>query len=111
MPVRRVLAHESVEANRGCVALERGPLVYCAEGIDNNGRVHDIIIPDRAEFRATERPDLLQGIVAITGEVETAPAEGSGPGSVAEKRTLFAIPYYAWAHRGRGEMAVWLKRK
>ncbi len=111
MPVRRVLAHESVEANRGRVALERGPLVYCAEGIDNNGRVHDIIIPDRAEFRATERPDLLQGIVAITGEVETAPAEGSGPGSVAEKRTLFAIPYYAWAHRGRGEMAVWLKRK
>jgi len=111
MPVRRVLANTNVEANRDRVALERGPLVYCAEGIDNGGRVHDMVIPDRSEFTVTERPDLLQGIVAITGEVEAAPADGAATAREPTSRTLFAIPYYAWAHRGRGEMAVWLKRK
>ncbi len=111
MPVRLVLSHASVEANRGRVALERGPLVYCVEGIDNGGGVHDIIIPDGAEFQTVERPDLLQGIVAIAGEVETDPAERAALESESRTRTLFAIPYYAWAHRGRGEMAVWLKRK
>ena len=109
MPVRRVLANTNVEANRDRVALERGPLVYCAEGIDNGGRVHDMLIPDSAEFRVTKRPDLLKGITAITGVVETAPEDGTAAES--KTRTLFAIPYYAWAHRGRGEMAVWLKRK
>ncbi|MGB2908469.1 MAG: beta-L-arabinofuranosidase domain-containing protein [Candidatus Aminicenantaceae bacterium] len=111
MPVRRVLAHANVEANQGRVALERGPLVYCAEGVDNDGRVHDIVIPDHTDFEVIERPDLLQGIVAITGNIETESAEKSAGASVENVRTFFAIPYYAWAHRGRGEMAVWLKRK
>ena len=111
MRVRRVLANTNVEANRDRVALERGPLVYCAEGIDNGGSVQDMVIPDRAGFGVTERPDLLQRIVAITGEVETVPADGDAAATEPKTRTLFAIPYYAWAHRGRGEMAVWLKRK
>ncbi|MFA9452358.1 MAG: glycoside hydrolase family 127 protein [Candidatus Aminicenantaceae bacterium] len=111
MPVRRVLAHANVEANQGRMALERGPLVYCAEGVDNDGRVHDIIVPDNASFQVIQRPNLLQGIVAITGEVETVSGESADTTPGTNQRTLFAIPYYAWAHRGRGEMAVWLKRK
>jgi DUF1680 family protein len=111
MPVRRVLAHANVEANQGRVALERGPLVYCAEGVDNDGRVYDIIVPDNASFQVIQRPNLLQGIVAITGEVETVSGESADTTPETNQRTLFAIPYYAWAHRGRGEMAVWLKRK
>jgi DUF1680 family protein len=91
MPVRRVYAHVKVEAARGRVALERGPLVYCVEWPDIEGSVHDLSIPRDLEFQIEHRPDLLHGITVLKGEGITA------------------IPYYAWAHRGRGEMAVWLK--
>jgi DUF1680 family protein len=93
MPVRRVHAHASVEAAGGRVALERGPLVYCVEWPDVEGSVHDMTLPADLELRVEERADLLNGIVVIRGE------------------GFSAIPYYAWAHRGRGDMAVWLKRR
>ena len=92
MPVRRVLCHERVTDNIGKVALERGPLVYCAEWPDHAELVFDLVVPDDADLKAEYRPELLNGIVIIRG-----------PG-------LTAIPYYAWYHRGAGEMAVWLRR-
>ena len=91
MPVRRVVSHEAVEDNRGRVALERGPLVYCAEWPDNPRGVFSLVLSEADELSAEFREDLLQGLVVIRGA------------------NLLAIPYYAWAHRGVGEMAVWLK--
>ena len=108
MPVRRVVAHDAVEADRGRVAVERGPLVYCAEWTDNDGRVANIVLPDGAALTAEMRPDLLNGVVVITGEAE-AVSEKAGK-IVSEKKPLTLIPYYAWANRGKGEMAVWLAR-
>jgi hypothetical protein len=109
MPVRRVLAHEAVEADRGRVAVERGPLVYCAEWTDNDGCVSNLVLPDGAALAAEARPDLLNGVVVIKGEAE-AVSEKAGK-VVSERRTVTLIPYYAWANRGRGEMAVWLARE
>jgi len=97
MAVRRVVADERVVDDRGKVALERGPLVYCAEGIDT-----DLVIPDEAPFEIEPRRDLLGGIDVLRATVT------SGGG---QPRSLLAIPYYAWSHRGAGEMAVWLSRK
>lgn len=108
MPVRRVLANEAVEADRGLVAVERGPLVYCAEWTDNDGKVANLVLPDGATLTAETRPDLLNGIVVIKGEAE-AMSEKAGR-IVGEKKPLTLIPYYAWANRGKGEMAVWLAR-
>ncbi len=93
MPVRRVIAHPAVAADAGRVALQRGPLVFCLEGADNDGRVLDLALPDAAPLGAEFRPDLLNGVVVIAG------------------RNFIAVPYYAWANRGAGEMAVWLLRK
>jgi DUF1680 family protein len=111
MPVRRVLCHEKVEGNRGRMALQRGPLVYCAEWADSaDGHVLNLLVPDDAPLIAERRDDLLGGVTVITGPVVslgTARADGS---SDRHETTLVAIPYYAWAHRGRGEMAVWLPR-
>ena len=76
MPVRRVVAHEAVEADRGLVAVERGPLVYCAEWTDNDGRVSNLVLPDGAALTAEMRPDLLNGVVVITGEAEAVSREG-----------------------------------
>ena len=108
MPVRRVVAHDAVEADRGRVAIERGPLVYCAEWTDNDGRVSNLVLPDGAALAAQVRPDLLGGVVIVTGEAE-AVSEKAGK-IVAEKKPVTLIPYYAWANRGKGEMAVWLAR-
>jgi DUF1680 family protein len=83
------------------VALERGPLVYCAEGIDNDGAVLDLAISDEAVIAAETRPDLLGGITTLRGRITNA---------AGKERLLTAVPYYAWSNRGPGEMAVWLPR-
>jgi DUF1680 family protein len=109
MPVRRVVANERVAADRGRVALQRGPIVYCAEWPDNpGGHVRSLVLPDDAPLAAEFRPELLNGVTVITGQ---AIAPETEPGVVKPHRQAFmAIPYYAWANRGPGEMAVWLQR-
>jgi DUF1680 family protein len=99
MTVQRIVAHDMAEENQGKIAIQRGPLVYCFEGIDNGGQILDHHIADNMEFSTEFRPDLLGGICVINGNVP----DGSAP--------INAVPYYAWSHRGIGEMAVWLPRK
>jgi DUF1680 family protein len=109
MPIRRVVTDEHVAANRGRVALERGPIVYCAEAVDNNGRISNLVLPDDAPLQAEVRPDLLGGITVLTGQVR-ALSRGKDGAVATEDAAFTAIPYYAWAHRKVGEMAVWLPR-
>ncbi len=97
MRIRRVLSNEKVKENAGRMALERGPVGYCAEGKDNGGHALNIVLGDDVKLKAEHRKDMLGGVTVITG----APAGG---------KPFLAIPYYAWAHRGKGEMAVWLPR-
>ena len=93
MPVRRVIVNPAVEADRGRVALQRGPLVYCIEHPDvPEGKVDEVLITDDAAFSTKFQADLLGGITIIEGEA------------------FNLIPYYAWAHRGKGPMAVWISR-
>ena len=102
MPVRRVLAHERVAEDRGKVALERGPLVYCVEGFDNDGSALDLVVPERARIEVEHLRDLLGGVTVL---------RLSGEDRAGRPRRIMAIPYYAWSHRGTGEMAVWLDRR
>ena len=111
MPVRRVLAHAAVEDDRGRVALQRGPLVYCAEWPDNGGRALDIVVPDGASFESEFRPDLLDGVQVIRGDVEAIQEDSRGESAPTAPHRLTAIPYFAWANRGMGEMAVWMARE
>jgi DUF1680 family protein len=135
MAPRRVAAQPAVEDDEGFVAIERGPLVYCAEGPDNGGRALKIVLDKGAVLKAEERPALLGGVVVLTGRALAAdPAvvvrvgEGRGadaaagdeeeappasrrrlsPGAQLRPRDVVLIPYYAWAHRGPAEMSVWL---
>lgn len=94
MPVRRVVSHPLVKANQDRFAVERGPVVYCAEGADNPAGVLDAVLPGKVTFTARDERNLLGGIVTV----QLASAEGA---------RLTAIPYYAWAHRGPNEMRVW----
>ncbi|MCX6559053.1 MAG: glycoside hydrolase family 127 protein [Candidatus Aminicenantes bacterium] len=103
MPVRRVLARESVVEDAGKTAVQRGPLVFCAEGVDNGGRALDIVLPDESAFAAAFEPGLLNGVVVLRGR--SARKAGGG------EREIVLVPYYAWANRGAGEMKVWFPRR
>ena len=107
MPVRRIASHPDVASNRGKIALQRGPLVYCLEGPDNEGKVLDLVIGDDAAPSVEFRPDLLGGVAVITGRAQTAKRTLDGRIVPDAGRTFTAIPYYAWAHRGRAHMTVW----
>ncbi|NOY41072.1 MAG: glycoside hydrolase family 127 protein [Planctomycetes bacterium] len=107
MDIRTVVAHDKVAADRGRVALERGPVVYCSEAIDNGGKVADLVLPTGAKLHAEHRTDLLGGVTVVTGQVQRAKRTKDGSIELVPT-TLTAIPYYAWAHREVGQMAVWL---
>ena len=92
MPIERVAADDRVLEDRGKTAIQRGPLVYCLEGIDNGGHVLDRTLAINATLTHHFAP-------AVAGGVEVI--RGGG---------LTAIPYYAWNNRGRGEMTVWIPR-
>jgi len=110
MPVRRVVANDRVTDDAGRVALERGPLVYCFEGCDNQDKVFSLTVPDEAAFRVTFQPDLLGGVAVISGPGTRA--IGRADGTVITKAVdVTAIPYYAWCNRGAGQMQVWMPRQ
>lgn len=109
MPVRRVVANEAVAEDRGRVALQRGPLVYAIEGVDNGDRVFDLVLPDGATLSAEPRPGLLNGVRVLTGRAEVVSRDAAGR-TLAVPRPFLAVPYYAWANRGPGQMLVWLPR-
>lgn len=107
MEPRVVKANARVEADRGRVAVERGPLVYCAEWPDNDFDVLSVLLNRQPSFTVTEKPDLLYGLNQIQTPAQTLKYDAEGRLSVQDV-TLTLIPYYAWAHRGSGRMAVWL---
>jgi DUF1680 family protein len=111
MPVRRVLSHPEIKENSGKVALERGPLVYCAEWPDNQGSISNLVLPDDVELQVERRADLFDGVSVIKGQIYALHQGKEEKEIKTMQQEFMAIPYYAWAHRGQGEMAVWLPRE
>lgn len=120
MPVVRVESHPYVTNNAGRVALRRGPLVYCVEQVDVGADPRDLMLPPTAELSTTWEPDLLGGVVTLRGPAQAMlPGPGwattlhaiAGENRSAASETIpfTAVPYYAWANRDPGGMAVWLQ--
>jgi len=108
MPIRRVAANERVEADRGRAALQRGPIVYCAEWPDNpQGHVRNLMLADNAKLTAEFKPGLLGTVTVIKGNA-IALAYDEQNKVLKNQQEFTAIPYYAWANRGPGEMIVWI---
>ncbi len=108
MPVRRIVCDERVKDNIGKTAFQRGPLVYCLEWPDvEGGQVLNVMIEKDAPLEAVYRADLLGGLVVLRGTA--AEVSRTEDGQIRRTpRKVEAIPYYAWAHRGKGPMAVWI---
>jgi hypothetical protein len=101
--IRRVLADARVKDDRGRVAIERGPIVYCAEWPDvEGGTASDLLLDANSTFRPAAGQGLLAGTTVIHGDA------GSLTNSSAPRRPITLIPYHLWANRGAGEMSVWL---
>ncbi len=111
MPVRRILANEKVAVDVGRVALQRGPIMFCAEWPDNpGGHVLNTYLPDTATLAASFHSDLLNGVEVVTADAFGTRYDDLSDRVVSDKHTFTLIPYYAWSHRGPGEMEVWIGR-
>lgn len=106
MPVRRIRCHQAATANRGRLAVERGPLVYCAEAADNDGRVLNLALAPDTAFREGTVEVLGHRLVSLTADARAVSADLRGKRS-SRPVTATLIPYFAWCHRGAGEMQVW----
>jgi DUF1680 family protein len=110
MPVRRVVAHPNVVADRDRVAIQRGPIVFAAEWADNpGGKTRNIVLPDTSALTTEFKADLLNGVQVVKGRAFGLAANEDGSIRKAEQ-DFMAIPYATWANRGRGQMNVWLAR-
>jgi hypothetical protein len=122
MPARLTEAHPRSDSTRGCVAIERGPLVYCLEGCDQDpsANLMDVEIDQTAPLQTAWRGDLLGGVTVVEAAghpVDVAPWQDrlyrpAGGQDDAPRRPvrLIAVPYCAWANRGPGAMRVWIPR-
>ena len=115
MAVERVRAHPEVRQDAGRIALTRGPLVYCLEETDNAIKLNRVRVPESAQFECRFEPNLLDGVVTLSANVEadgTADWDGALYRTVptkAEATPIKAVPYFAWDNRESGEMLVWLR--
>ena len=118
MPVERVLPHREIRQVAGQVALQRGPLIYCLEEVDNGARLANICLPEAAELEAVFDAQLFGGATVIEGLAKRIEAERengalyqfqSREGLAMQDVRIRAIPYYLWANRAAGEMRVWLR--
>lgn len=107
MEPRLVEANAKVEADRGRVAVERGPLVYCAEQPDNSFNVFHFMLGKHPELAVKDVASFAGNIKEITAGGTSLAYDGSGKVAATPAR-ITLIPYYAWCHRGAARMAVWL---
>lgn len=110
MNVQRVVANEKLTDDIGKVALQRGPVMYCAEWVDNNGKTSNIILPSHTVFTSTYKNDLLNGVTVLQAEVPAVVIKNNTSVSTLPQK-FTAIPYYSWANRGKGEMMVWFPKQ
>ncbi|MGM9538305.1 MAG: glycoside hydrolase family 127 protein [Candidatus Onthomonas sp.] len=111
-PVRRIYANTAVRADAGCVALKRGPIVYCFESVDNGDQLQTLRLPRNSRFVPVPAEDpILTGTVALQGEgVRLTSSErlySEDPPGL-EPVKLKAVPYYTWGNRGLNQMRVWM---
>ncbi len=110
MPVERIYADPNVKADAGRVAIQRGPVVYCLEGVDNRGQVRNLVLPRDAKLTATFEKDLLQGVAVVRGDALAVSRNDNGE-RVSRPVKFQAVPYCTWDNRDPGPMVVWLPEK
>lgn len=107
LPVTKIVSKPEVTGNIGRMAISRGPLVYCAEWVDNGGRVRNLLVDPDLQFEV-EKIDIVDGVKVLKSKASHVSSDPNSDQLIKSDQSLLLIPYYAWAHRGNGEMLVWL---
>ena len=103
-----VVANEKVKNDRGKVAIERGPIVYCAEWPDNDFDIAGVVIQKNAVISDGISTDSkLKGLHELSLPAQSISRKADGKLGIRDV-TLRMIPYYSWANRGEGKMRVWI---
>jgi DUF1680 family protein len=118
MPIERIASHPEIRQDAGCIALQRGPVVYCLEEADNGPRLANVALPRGTRLTAEFDRDLFGGISVITGDAIRLEPQ-NWPGGLYQPQSALsypqssfafkAIPYCFWANRQPGEMRVWIQ--
>lgn len=113
MPIRRIYCNPLVRANENRVALQRGPIVYCFEGVDNGENIQELFIPENAGLHVSAITEgTLKGMRAISLQGVRRTFDGEELYREArpkeKKVSMRAIPYFAWGNRGENQMRVWM---
>lgn len=111
MDVRKVVSKNELKFDNNRIALQRGPLVYCVEGADNNGKAWNIIMPDNAILTTNKENILSEPVITIQAQVPVVDISADGLTINTSIKTITAIPYYTWCNRGSNQMQVWLPTK
>jgi Uncharacterized protein conserved in bacteria len=118
MPVLKMRANPLLSENVGKVAIQRGPIVYCMEEADNGKYLSEILISREASLEVSQKKDNIDSVPIIETEAFRLEHESWGKDlyrqdefPVSRKQKLRLIPYYAWANREVGEMAVWIREQ
>lgn len=111
MLINKINSRPEVKMNNNRIALQRGPLVYCVEGSDNDGEVWNIFVPVETRFTEFNYKVLNEDVVSLRAELPSTVPTADGKGVEIKKRIITAIPYYTWANREPGPMQVWLPTK
>jgi hypothetical protein len=110
MEIRKIVANPKIPDDYGKMALQRGPLIYCAEWVDNFGKTSNIILNANTSFTNEYKANLLNGVVVLKAEASAVNIKNEEDISTV-KQSFTAIPYYSWANRGTGEMMIWFPTK
>jgi len=111
MSVKKLAAKEPLKQDKDRVALQRGPLVYCAEGADNGGKAWNIIFPEKTEVATITGKILDEPVVLLEATVPVVITAADGFSLQTINKKITAIPYYTWCNRGSNQMQVWLPVK
>ena len=111
MEIKKVMSKPEVKADSGRVAIQRGPMIYCLEGADNNGQAWNVILPQNASLSAVPYTVVSEPVIAIQTEVPAISISADGLSVKTEQKKITAIPYYTWSNRGQGPMQVWIPGK
>ncbi|MVT09781.1 glycoside hydrolase family 127 protein [Chitinophaga tropicalis] len=109
MQVKEVIADNRLTDDIGRIAIQRGPLIYCAEWKDNEGRTSNLFLP--AGFKPEMKPELLNGVMVLKGTGKRVDVNEQQQEIRTTAAEVTLIPYYAWANRGEGEMNVWFPQQ
>lgn len=108
MPVRRVQAHQEVAYDKGLLSIERGPIVYALESVDQNREyLFDIMIPRDSKIKSHFEKNLLNGVMVLEGNAYIVEKDSVNGNKEEKPFTFKAIPYSTWNNRGQGQMVVW----